>query len=88
LITAGVIGKAILIGVLVEVLALTSFTRSIILVLVSAAATGIFGIIIVVVQTHAEANLHRRIDALEGKADTVIEKADVIESAVTPGKNE
>jgi divalent metal cation (Fe/Co/Zn/Cd) transporter len=91
LISAGVIGKAILMGVLVSVLAVTSFEKSIILVLVSACATGIFGIIIVLIQTHAEAGLHQRIDSLEGKTDALDTKADVItekatniESAVTP----
>lgn len=64
-ISAGVMVKAVLMGVLVEVLAVGSFTRSIILVLVSATATGIFGLLIVLVQVHVERGLHRRMDGIE-----------------------
>jgi Flp pilus assembly protein TadB len=71
--------KAILMGVLVTLLAAAGFVQSLILVLVSATATGIFGIVIVVIQTHSERNLHRRLDTLEEKANTIEGKADSIE---------
>lgn len=90
--------KALLMGVLVTVLAAAGFVQSLILVLVSATATGVFGIVIVVIQTHSERNLHHRMDvledkanAIEGKADTIAAKAesietktDSIETKVTP----
>jgi hypothetical protein len=68
-VTLGVMFKAIVMGLLVSLLAVTAFDRSIILVLVSATATGIFGILIVLIQTHSEARLHMRIDALETQVD-------------------
>jgi hypothetical protein len=68
-ITAGVMVKAVLMATVVELLAIGGFGRSIILVLVSATATGIFGLIIVLVQTHAEAGLHQRLDSLERQVD-------------------
>lgn len=61
----GVIGKAVLMATLVTVLAITSFAQSIILVLVSATATGLFGILIVIIQVHSERSIHNRIDRLE-----------------------
>lgn len=91
MIASGVLFKALLMGILVSLLAVTSFEKSVALVLVSASATGIFGIIIVLIQTHSEARLHKRIDLLEGKADkidsattTTLEKTETIEQAVTP----
>lgn len=81
-ISLGVIGKAILMGTLVSVLAVTSFTQSIILVLVSACATGVFGLIIVLIQTHAEKEMHRRLDGLERKTKSIDRKADTITTAV------
>jgi hypothetical protein len=69
-ITAGVMLKAVVMGTLVSLLAVTAFTQSIILVLVSATATGIFGLLIVLVQTHSEARLHQRINDLETQVDT------------------
>lgn len=76
LITAGVAAKAVLMGVLVSLLAVAPFVESIVLVLVSACATGIFGLIIVLVQVRAERELHGRMDRLEEKADTAAIAAD------------
>jgi ABC-type bacteriocin/lantibiotic exporter with double-glycine peptidase domain len=79
-ITGGVFAKAILMGTLVTIIAATSFYQSVILVLVSATATGIFGILIVIIQTHSERAIHARIDALDSKADTAVEKIDSLDS--------
>jgi low affinity Fe/Cu permease len=95
LISAGVAVKAVLMGVLVSIVAAsTTFTESIVLVLVSALATGAFGIIIVLVQTHAERAMHKRLDNLEAKADTAADRATVaaektekIAEAIAPEAN-
>lgn len=67
-------------GTLVSVLAITAFTQSIILVLVSATATGIFGLIICLIQTHSEARLHERLDHLESRATEVVEKTEQVQT--------
>lgn len=79
-ITLGVVFKALLMGIIVEVLALTSFQRSIILVLVSATATGIFGILIVLIQVHSEKQIHDRIDQVQEQIDI---KSDEIKQQAT-----
>lgn len=73
---AGVIAKAVLMGVLVTVLAVEPFLESLALVLVSACATGIFGLVIVLVQVHAERELHGRMDRLEERGQRIESKAD------------
>jgi hypothetical protein len=78
MITTGVLIKAVLMGAAVSLLAVTSFEKSVALVLISASATGIFGIIIVLIQTHSEARLHDRIDHLESRADQIVEKSDIV----------
>lgn len=55
---------------IVTLLAATSFVQSIILVLVSATATGIFGIIIVLIQMKADAGIHARINEIQDQIDT------------------
>jgi len=49
----------------VSLLAATAFWQSLVLVIVSATATGIFGILIVIIQTHSEKAIHARLDQLE-----------------------
>jgi Flp pilus assembly protein protease CpaA len=66
--TLGVLVKAVLISALVTVLGATTFLQSIILVLVSAAATGVFALLVVLIQTHSERAMHERIDKLESRA--------------------
>lgn len=61
----GVVFKAIVMSTLVTVLAATTFGQSIILVLVSATATGIFGLIIVLIQVKSEQHLHDRVNQME-----------------------
>lgn len=82
IVTLGVIAKALVMGIMVSLLAVTSFEKSIVLVVVSATATGIFGILIVLIQIHSERAIHRRIDSLEIKTEEAKEevKAQVIES--------
>lgn len=91
----GVMFKAIVMGTLVSILAVTSFVQSVVLVLVSATATGIFGLIIVLIQVHSERALHERMDRVETqintksdeiqvKQDTVIQKTDEIATQVAP----
>ncbi len=94
-ISAGVAVKAVLMGVLVSILAVTSFTKSIVLVLVSALATGVFGVMIVLKKAHAERSLHVRLDRLEDKATeaaqastVAAEKTQVSVDAVTPPSDE
>jgi hypothetical protein len=92
LVAAAVAAKAALMGVLVSILASSApFAEAVVLVLISAAATGVFGIVIVLVQTHAEAAMHRRLDKLEEQAGTAAQAATVaaektqqIVEAVTP----
>lgn len=74
-IVPGVVGKAVLMGTLVSVLAVTSFGKSLILVLVSATATGIFGILIVLIQVHSERAIHKRMDKLEESTQTAVTQA-------------
>lgn len=74
-IAGGVFVKALIMGILVALLATTTFERSIVLVLVSATATGFFGILIVLIQVHSERNIHRRIDALETTTTDVVTQA-------------
>jgi hypothetical protein len=69
-VSAGVAAKALLMGALVSLLGATTFADSIVLVLVSATATGVFGIIIVLIQTHSDAAVHRRLDELQARAET------------------
>lgn len=69
-VTLGVMLKAIIMGTLVSLLAVSAFGKSIILVLVSATATGIFGILIVLIQTHSEARIHERLTAVESQIET------------------
>lgn len=69
-VTLGVMLKAIVIGTLVSLLAVSAFGKSIILVLVSATATGVFGILIVLIQTHFEARIHERLNAVESQIET------------------
>lgn len=92
-ITAGVALKAALMGTLVSVLAVAPFVESLVLVLVSAAATGVFAVLVVLIQVHSERNLHERLDWLEGAADRLEQKADEVKAttetvaeAVTPDR--
>lgn len=66
-VTLGVSLKAILMGVAVSLLAVTAFEKSIILILISASATGIFGILIVLIQTRSEARIHERLNTVENQ---------------------
>jgi len=79
LITAGVIVKAVLMGTLVGLLAASDFLDSLALVLVSATATGVFGILIVLIQVKAERGLHERMDKIESNIET---KADAIQTTI------
>lgn len=82
-IMAAVVAKALLMGILVsQVVAEANFAQSLILVVVSATATGIFGVVIVLVQAHSEREMHARIDQLEGKADKVVETTQATAEAV------
>lgn len=65
--TIGVLFKAVVMGTLVTILAATSFAQSIILVLVSATATGIFGMVIVLIQARSERGIHDRISDVENQ---------------------
>jgi hypothetical protein len=70
----GVAFKAVIMATVVSFLAAetnTTFAQAVFLVLISATATGIFGLIIVLIQTHAEKGLHQRIDYLETKANVI-----------------
>jgi hypothetical protein len=77
-VTGGVAAKALLMGTLVTILGATSFGQSVLLVLVSATATGIFGILIVLIQVHSEKALHERINDLENKANEAVAKTQEI----------
>lgn len=68
---------------IVTLLGVTPFEQSLILILVSASATGVFGLIIVLIQVHSEKALHERMDTLEGKADNVVTTTDKIATAVS-----
>ena len=78
-------------GAAVTVLAsVVPFWESVLLVLISATATGLFGILIVYVQARSEAQIHYRLEKLEekgtsieNKADRIVEKTDTIQSVVT-----
>lgn len=94
-ITAGVLLKAVLMGTLVSLLAVAGFEASLILVLVSACATGVFGILIVLIQTHSEKGLHERMERLEqtgsrieAQAGEATAVAQTIADAVTPNNGE
>lgn len=79
MVTAGIMGKAVLMATAVSVLvASATFAESLILVIVSATATGIFGLLIVFVQVHSERNLHERIDRLEETAGHAVATTDSI----------
>lgn len=93
--TIGVLLKAVVMGSLVTLLATTSFVQSIILVLVSATATGIFGLLIVLIQVHSERNIHDRLDKVENRVDEkageikaqaqdIADKTDQIATVVSP----
>lgn len=73
-VTVGVMLKAIVMGTLVSLLAVSAFGKSLILVVVSATATGIFGILIVLIQTHSEARIHERLNAVEDQINTKSEE--------------
>lgn len=77
-ITGAVFLKALTMGILVSLLGATTFVQSILLVLVSATATGIFGILIVVIQVHSERSLHYRMDHLEERATEIVTKSDIV----------
>lgn len=70
-ITAGVVTKGIIMGSLISILAIADFTESLILVIVSATVTGIFGLLICLIQVRAEKGIHTRMDFLEKKATEV-----------------
>lgn len=72
--TAGVTVKAVLMSALVTLLAATAFWQSVVLVAVSAAITGVFAVLVVVVQVHAEKALHSRLDRLEDRTRTTVER--------------
>lgn len=93
----GVVFKAVIMATLVTVIAATTFIQSIILVLVSATATGIFGLVIVLIQVHSERGLHERINKMETQIDTksdeiktqasdIAEKTQQIAEVVTPNE--
>lgn len=71
---AGVAAKAVVMSALVTLLAATAFWQSLVLVIVSAVATGIFALLVVLIQTHSERELHGRIDRLEQRTVTKVEK--------------
>lgn len=78
---------------IVEILGVSSFGKSIILVLVSATATGIFGLLIVLIQTHAEKGLHERMDKIEdrvteAKQEVIAETAKTITETAAQTNNE
>ena len=70
-ITAGVAFKAVIMGLFVSLLAIAPFFESLILVLVSACATGVFGLLIVLVQSHQDRAIHERMERLEGSASRI-----------------
>jgi cytochrome c biogenesis protein CcdA len=83
--------KAVIMGTVVTILAATTFLQSVLLVLISATATGVFGLVIVLIQNHAEQRFHRRIDYLEQKADKIDttttetkEKAEEVAGVIKP----
>lgn len=89
----GVFAKAVLMATLVTILAVTSFVQSVILVLVSATATGIFGILIVIIQIHSERGLHERMDKLEETTQVAVTQAkeevtSTVQEQVTQAKDE
>ncbi len=61
----GVFIKAILMVAVVTTVAATTFGQSLILVLVSACATGVFALLVVLIQTRSDRRLHERLDRLE-----------------------
>ena len=61
----GVIVKAILMVAVVTTIGATTFGESLVLVIVSACATGAFALLVVLIQTHSEQRIHERIDKLE-----------------------
>lgn len=81
-ITAAVIVKAVLMASIVTLVAATTFAQSIVLVLISAAATGVFGIAIVLIQVHSERTIHRRLDILEERQQGIATAVDA--PAVAP----
>lgn len=70
----GVTFKAILMAGIVTLLAATSFAQSVILVLISATATGIFGIVIVIIQMKSDKGIHDRINEIQTQIDTKSEE--------------
>lgn len=62
---AGVGVKAVVMAGVVTLLAATTFWESVVLVLISAIATGCFAIVVVMVQARSERSLHDRLDRLE-----------------------
>lgn len=73
----GVTLKALLMTSVVLLLGATTFLESLALVLVSATATGVFGLLIVLIQVRSERSLHKRMDTLEVKATDAATKAAV-----------
>lgn len=84
LIALGVVAKAVLMTAVVTILGATTFLESLALILTSATATGIFGLLIVIVQVRGERALHQRMDTIEKKADNVQVTADNIAHEVVP----
>jgi hypothetical protein len=64
----GVSVKAVLMSAVVTVLAATSFQQSLILVIVSATATGVFALLAVIIQTHSAQGMYERLERLERRA--------------------
>lgn len=85
----GVVAKAVVITTVIMILGATTFTQSVILVVISATTTGIFGLLIVLIQTRADRETHRKLDHVESTTQESITQAkdevtETITSAVTP----
>ncbi len=79
----GVFAKAVLMASVVTIVGATTFGESLILVLVSASATGVFALLVVLIQVRAERSLHARIDALEEKGTEIVERTTAIGDQTT-----
>jgi len=71
----GVTVKAVLMSLMVTLLAATAFWQSLVLVVVSAAVTGIFAVLVVVVQANAERSLRARLDRLEHRTVATVQQS-------------
>lgn len=69
----GVTVKAVLMAAILTLLADAAFWQSIVIALVSATATGVFAVLVVVIQIHSERTLHDRIDRLERQTKTAVQ---------------